>query len=36
VVDGTVDLLDMRLFDYAIKNAAPLHVKLESAGRDAR
>ena len=29
VVDGTVDLLDMRLFDYAVKNAAPVHLKLD-------
>ena len=29
VVDTTVDLLDMRLFDYALRNAAPIHMTLD-------
>ena len=29
LVDGTVDSLDIRLFDYAIRNAAPIHVALD-------
>ncbi len=28
-VDGTVDALDMRLFDFAVKNAAPIRVALD-------
>ena len=28
-VDGTVDALDMRLFDYAVKNAAPIRLALD-------
>jgi hypothetical protein len=28
-VDSTVDALDLRLFDYAVKNAAPVHLKLD-------
>jgi hypothetical protein len=28
VVDGTVDTLDLRLFDYALKNAAPIRIAL--------
>ncbi len=29
LVDGTVDSLDMRLLDYAVKNAGPMHVTLD-------
>jgi hypothetical protein len=29
VVDGTVDSLDVRLFDYAIKNSAPIRLALD-------
>ena len=29
LVDGTVDSLDMRLFDYALKNAAPIRIALD-------
>ena len=29
LVDGTVDTLDMRLFDYAVKNAAPIRIALD-------
>ena len=29
LVDGTVDTLDMRLFDYALKNAAPIRLALD-------
>src|SRR5471030_2727088 len=29
VVDGTVDTLDMRLLDYAVKNAAPIRIALD-------
>jgi translocation and assembly module TamB len=29
VVDSTVDALDLRLFDYAVKNAGPTHLKLD-------
>ena len=29
LVDGTVDTLDMRLFDYAIRNAAPIRLSLD-------
>jgi len=29
VVDGTVDALDMRLFDFAVKNAAPIRLALD-------
>ncbi len=29
VVDGTVDSLDMRLFDYGVKNAAPIRIALD-------
>ncbi|MBI3400284.1 MAG: translocation/assembly module TamB domain-containing protein [Acidobacteria bacterium] len=29
VVDGAVDALDLRLFDYAVKNAAPVRLRLE-------
>ena len=29
LVDGTVDTLDMRLFDYALKNAAPIRISLD-------
>jgi translocation and assembly module TamB len=29
LVDGTVDSLDMRLFDYAVKNAAPIRLALD-------
>ena len=29
LVDGTVDTLDMRLFDYALTNAAPVHLALD-------
>jgi autotransporter translocation and assembly factor TamB len=28
-VDGTVDALDLRLFDYALKNAGPIHLALD-------
>jgi translocation and assembly module TamB len=28
VVDGTVDSLEMRLFDYGLRNAAPIHLSL--------
>ncbi len=30
LVDGTVDSLDMRLFDYALRNAAPIRVSIEN------
>jgi translocation and assembly module TamB len=29
VIDGTVDSLDMRLFDYAVRNAAPIRLALD-------
>ena len=29
LVDGTVDTLDLRLFDYALKNAAPIRISLD-------
>lgn len=29
LVDGTVDALDLRLFDYALRNAAPIHLALD-------
>ena len=29
LVDGTVDTLDMRLFDYALKNAEPIRLSLD-------
>jgi hypothetical protein len=29
VIDGTVDTLEMRLLDYAVKNAAPIRIALE-------
>ncbi len=29
VVDGRIDSLDMRLFDYALKNAAPIRISLD-------
>ena len=29
LVDGTVDSLDMRLFDYAVKNATPIRLALD-------
>jgi TamB, inner membrane protein subunit of TAM complex len=29
VVDGTVDSLEMRLFDYSLKNAAPIRIALD-------
>ena len=29
LVDGTVDTLDMRLFDYAVRNAAPIRLALD-------
>ena len=29
LVDGTVDSLDMRLFDYAVKNAGPMKIALD-------
>src|SRR6185295_4105925 len=29
LVDGTVDSLDLRLFDYAIRNAAPIRLALD-------
>ena len=29
LVDGTVDTLDLRLFDYALKNAAPIRLSLD-------
>jgi hypothetical protein len=29
LVDGTVDSLDMKLFDYAVKNAAPMKIALD-------
>ncbi|MGE5246031.1 MAG: translocation/assembly module TamB domain-containing protein [Betaproteobacteria bacterium] len=29
LIDGTVDSLDLRLFDYALKNAAPIHLALD-------
>ena len=29
LVDGTVDTLDMRLFDYAVQNAAPIRLALD-------
>src|SRR6185295_10507793 len=28
-VEGTVDTLDMRLFDFAVKNAAPIRLTLD-------
>ena len=28
-VDGTIDALDMRLFDFAVKNAAPIRLRLD-------
>ena len=35
-VDGTVDALDARLFDFAVKNAAPIRVTLERGRVDVR
>jgi hypothetical protein len=29
LVDGTIDTLDLRLFDYALKNAAPIRIALD-------
>ena len=29
LVDGTVDTLEMRLFDYALRNAGPIHLSLD-------
>jgi hypothetical protein len=29
LVDGTIDTLDLRLFDYALKNAAPVRISLD-------
>src|SRR5206468_7711563 len=29
-IDGRVDALDLRLFDYALKNAAPIRLSLEN------
>jgi hypothetical protein len=30
LVDGTIDTVDLRLFDYALKNAAPIRVSLDN------
>ena len=35
LVDGTVDTLDLRLFDYALKNAAPIRLALDQQRREA-
>ena len=34
LVDGTVDRVDMRLFDYALRNDGPMRLAARSAGRE--
>ena len=34
LVDATVDTVDLRLFDYALKNAAPIRISLDKLRRD--